>query len=126
MEISIYKKVLFIQYSLKSRNYFDIIELTFNKEGEYFVIPVVSSPIDIVSGFTAPADEISIWKLLLGVLLGIILIIILAPLLPVIIRAIFWVIKLPFELIKLIVNGIKKKRMKKAGGKDDGEKYTYK
>jgi len=27
MEISIYKKVLFIQYSLKSRNYFDIIEL---------------------------------------------------------------------------------------------------
>ena len=105
---------------------FDIIELTFNKEGEYFVIPVVSSPIDIVSGFTAPADEISIWKLLLGVLLGIILIIILAPLLPVIIRAIFWVIKLPFELIKLIVNGIKKKRMKKAGGKDDGEKYTYK
>jgi len=27
MEISIYKKVLFIQYSLKSRKYFDIIEL---------------------------------------------------------------------------------------------------
>ncbi|MBR2371918.1 MAG: hypothetical protein IKA90_03510, partial [Clostridia bacterium] len=35
---------------------FDIIQLTFNKEGAYTVIPVVSSPIDIVDGLTPPVD----------------------------------------------------------------------
>lgn len=33
---------------------FDIIQLTFNKEGDYTVIPVVSSPIDIINDITPP------------------------------------------------------------------------
>ena len=102
---------------------FDIIELTFNKEGEYFVIPVVSSPIDIVSGFTAPADEISIWKLILGIILGILLILILLPILPYIIRAVLWVITLPFKIVIAIFKSIRKR---KRGGKENGEIYTSK
>jgi hypothetical protein len=35
---------------------FDIIELTFNKEGVYTVIPVVSSPIDIMNDVTPPLE----------------------------------------------------------------------
>ena len=103
---------------------FDIIELTFNKDGEYFVIPVVSSPIDIVSGFTAPADEISIWKLILGIILGIILILILIPILPYIIRAVLWVITIPFKIVIAIFKSLKRKR--KRGDKENGEIYTNK
>ena len=33
---------------------FDIISLTFNDDGEYRVLPVISDPIDIVSGLTGP------------------------------------------------------------------------
>ena len=36
---------------------FDIIELTFNRDGEYRVIPVVSSPLDIINDITAPKNE---------------------------------------------------------------------
>lgn len=36
---------------------FDIIELTFNRDGEYRVIPVVSSPMDIINDITAPKNE---------------------------------------------------------------------
>ena len=35
---------------------FDIIQLTFNREGEYTVIPVVSNPIDIVDDVTPPVE----------------------------------------------------------------------
>lgn len=35
---------------------FDIIQLTFGKEGVYTVIPVVSSPIDVVSAITPPVE----------------------------------------------------------------------
>lgn len=43
---------------------FDIIQLTFNKDGEYIVIPVVSSPIDIVDDITPPYTPPSTNKLL--------------------------------------------------------------
>ena len=35
---------------------FDVIQLTFNNDGEYHVIPAVSSPIDIVNAITTPVD----------------------------------------------------------------------
>jgi len=35
---------------------FDVIDLTFNKDGVYTVIPVVSDPIDIVNDLTSPTD----------------------------------------------------------------------
>ena len=103
---------------------FDIIELTFNKEGEYFVIPVVSSPIDIVSGFTAPADEISLWKLILGIILLILLILLLAPFIPWIVKALIWLIVLPFKIIIAIFKPLFKKRKKRKEGNNVTDKTS--
>ena len=36
---------------------FDIIQLTFNKEGSFTVIPVVADPITIIGGITAPPEN---------------------------------------------------------------------
>ena len=36
---------------------FDVIQLTFNKDGVYTVIPVVADPIDIINDLTPPVDE---------------------------------------------------------------------
>ena len=44
---------------------FDIIQLTFNKEGIYTVIPVVADPIDAIGGITPPVDlpgELEWWQ----------------------------------------------------------------
>lgn len=57
---------------------FDIIELTFNSDGTYKVIPVVSSPIDIINDFTAPPTTLNVLKLILfilAVVLGLIILI---------------------------------------------------
>ena len=35
---------------------FDIIQLTFNRDGVYHVIPVVSNPIDVVGAITPPVE----------------------------------------------------------------------
>ena len=95
---------------------FDIIQLTFNKEGEYTVIPVVSSPIDIVSDITPPVavdDGLNWLQLILMLILIVILLIILAPVLPYIIRFIFWIILLPFKLIGMMIKSRKKRKVKR-------------
>jgi len=92
---------------------FDIIQLTFNKDGEYTVIPVVSSPIDIVSDITPPVNmpsEVEWWKIALAIIMLVLLIVLLYPVLPYIIKGIVWVICLPFKAIKAIVNSVKKKK----------------
>ena len=95
---------------------FDILEFTFNKEGVYTVIPVVSSPIDHISGYTPSVepDDLDWWKILLAVLALIVLLIIFMPILPYVIKAIVWVILLPFKLIgwifKSISNAVKKRK----------------
>ena len=94
---------------------FDILEFTFNKDGEYTVIPVVSSPIDHITGYT-PSIEPEYpdwWKIVLLVLGLIVLLVILMPILPYIIKAVVWVIMLPFKLIAAIVKGIQKAVKKK-------------
>ncbi len=93
---------------------FDIIELTFNKDGVYHVIPVVASPIDVINGFTAPAVELEWWKILLGIILLIILLVLLAPIMPYIIRALIWVISLPFKFVKWIIKSAKEYKKAKA------------
>ena len=73
---------------------FDIIQLTFNKEGMYTVIPVVSDPIDAISSITPPVDlpgELEWYELVFSLVLIILLILLLAPLWPYILRAILWV-----------------------------------
>ncbi len=89
---------------------FDIIEFTFNNEGVYTVIPVVSSPVDHISGYTPSIEPQGHdwWKIILAVLAVILLCVLLAPILPYIVQAIIWVLLLPFKIIAAIFNGIKK------------------
>ncbi len=92
---------------------FDIIQLTFNKEGVYTVIPVVSSPMDIVGGITPPVIttmELDMWQIILLILGLICLLIIISPLLPYVIKGVWWVICLPFKAIGILVKGAKKKK----------------
>jgi len=92
---------------------FDIIELTFNKDGVYHVIPVVSSPTDIVNGFTQPPAQFQWWKVVLAIIMLILLVIILWPIMPYIISGIWWVICLPFKGISLLVKSIKESHKKR-------------
>ena len=91
---------------------FDIIELTFNKDGEYRIIPAVSSPTDIINGFTAPAEELQLWRLILGLLFVVLLVLFLSPALPYVISLIVFVTFLPFKLLSLLFKAVKKKRNK--------------
>ena len=88
---------------------FDIIQLTFNKEGVYTVIPVVSDPIDIYNDITIPdVTGLEWWQILLAILLIILLVIILWPIMPYIVRFIWWLICLPFKLITWLIQSISK------------------
>ena len=72
---------------------FDIIQLTFNKEGIYTVIPVVADPIDAIAGITPPVDlpgELEWWQVVFALAMAILLILLLAPLWPYILKAILW------------------------------------
>ena len=106
-------------YIFKTTAYlgFDIIQLTYDNGTQKFVIPVVQSPIDVVSGTTPPPywqeDGAEWWKIVLAVLALIVLLVILMPILPYIIKAVVWVILLPFRLIAAIVKGIQKAAKKK-------------
>ncbi len=104
---------------------FDIIQLTFNKDGVYTVIPVVSSPIDIVNDITPPVnlpDDIQWWKIILAILLIVLLAVILYPVLPYVVQGIIWVIMLPFKAIKAIVGLVKRKRKEKYDDYNDYDK----
>ena len=73
---------------------FDIIQLTFNKEGIYTVIPVVADPIDAIGGITPPVDlpgELEWWQVVFALAMIVLLILVLAPLWPYILKAILWV-----------------------------------
>lgn len=100
---------------------FDIIQLTFNRDGVYHVIPVVSSPVDVVGAITPPVefDGYEWWKILLAVLLLILLIVILFPILPWIIKGLFWIISLPFKAIAALFKSIDKARKKRKEKKEE-------
>ena len=94
---------------------FDVIQLTFHRDGVYKVIPAVSSPSDIISPITPPVnmpDDFQWWQILLAVLLLAILILILTPVFPVILNAVFWIFGLPIRLIERIVSLMIQKRKK--------------
>lgn len=108
---------------------FDILQLTFNKNGVYHVIPVVSSPIDIIKTVTRPIDDPLgpnwlkiILMLLLAILLIVIFIPLLVPLFPIIltvitsmVKVIWAIITFPFRAIGKAVKSKKQKENK--GGK---------
>ena len=96
---------------------FDIIQLTFNKEGTYTVIPVVASPIDIVNDITPPVyldDGLAWWQILLAIIFLILVLWLLSitGILPLLVKGIIWLILLPFRLIGKLLKAITKKRKK--------------
>ncbi len=97
---------------------FDIIQLTFQRDGVYTVIPVVSSPIDIVNDITPPTDhsEDAWWKILIAILILILLVYLLWPVLPYVIKLIAsifkWIIKIIVFPFKMIGKAFKKARDK--------------
>lgn len=99
---------------------FDIIQLTFYKDGNYKIIPVVSSPIDIVNGITSPVQfgEPDWWKIIVGILLLILLVIVLWPIMPYIVKAIIWVLLLPVKAVKSLINSVKKRKENKEKSKE--------
>lgn len=101
---------------------FDIIQLTFNKDGVYKVIPVVSNPIDVVNAITPPVQmpsELDWWEILLAILLLILLIVILFPVLPWIVKGVFWIISLPFKAVAALFKSIDKARKKRKEKKEE-------
>lgn len=88
---------------------FDIIELTFNKDGSQVVIPAVMSPIDVIGSFTDKNKGGFDWlKIVLMILALILFIVIIYPILPYVIKAIVWIITLPFKLIGKLIKAFKK------------------
>lgn len=68
---------------------FDVIQLTFNRDGTYTVIPVVSSPIDVVNAITPPVqlpDDTPWWMRLLSVLLLVVAVIMIIKLISAIVK----------------------------------------
>lgn len=86
---------------------FDIIDLTLTNEGNYYVIPVVSSPIDIISDVEVTLPTPTSWWNWLLIAVIIIAILIALPFLINIFKylfdAIVWIVSLPFILIGKLV-----------------------
>ena len=113
---------------------FDVISLTFEKDGVYTVIPAVSDSIDIFSDVTPPpnwdptqggCNGLSFWDLLM-IILAVLAFVMLLPLLPTILtflvnvivfifKGIFFILGLPFKAGKAIAKKIKERKAAKAG-----------
>lgn len=86
-----------------------IIQLEYSLNGETVVVPVAMSPIDVIPGVTGPVEIINegfswddLWRIL-GIVIVVVLIFLFAPVLiqiiPVLLKAVVWIISLPFRLI---------------------------
>ena len=86
-----------------------IIQLEYSLNGETVVVPVAMSPIDVIPGATGPVEIINegfswddLWRIL-GIVIVVVLIFLFAPVLiqiiPVLLKAVVWIISLPFRLI---------------------------
>jgi hypothetical protein len=90
---------------------FDIIQLTFAKDGVFTVIPVVSNPIDIVNDIVPPYDmpDDDWWKDLLKKVLFwvavVVIFLLIFPFLPAIIMTVFNILLLPFRWIIRLFKG---------------------
>lgn len=101
---------------------FDIIDLTFTKDGVGTVIPVIMSPMDIAADGTPPLltqkDKPNILAIILGIIIAIIIIWLLLKFCPAIIFVVGKIIVLPFEaigaLFKSIGNSFKRRKERKA------------
>ena len=95
---------------------FDIIQLSFQKDGIYTVIPVVASPIDIVNAITPPVnmpDGLAWWVWLVLALIIIVVLVVLSIIIkPIafIITLALKIIALPFKLLGKLFKALFKKR----------------
>ncbi len=100
---------------------FDIIDLTFTKDGVETVIPVIMSPMDIAADGTPPLithkDKPNILAIILGIIFLIIIVILLLKFCPAIIFVLGKILIFPFKcigaLFKSISNSIKRRKEKK-------------
>lgn len=92
---------MFLAYETVFLN-FDIIELTFNKDGVYTTFAVVSNPIDIARDVTAPLKGFDWLTFILVVILLILLFILLRPVIVAILKIIWKIITAIFNLIAKI------------------------
>lgn len=115
---------------------FDIIDITLSNGQFDTVIPVVSSPLDIVSGSTPPLDkylnETSSWVIIIIIVLVFIVVIFIVVLLdkvgllPIVGKGFVFILSLPIRGIKLIAKAIKDKKKKKPKGKNKVKKRLRK
>lgn len=93
---------------------FDIIDLTFTKDGVDTVIPVIMSPMDIAADAAPPVittkNNLQWWQILLGIIAFIFIIWLLIKFLPLIIYALGKVILLPFKAIGSVFKAGRKRR----------------
>ncbi len=95
---------------------FDIIDVTFSNGSVETVIPVVSNPIDVIPDATPPvltlSDKEPNWWLIIAAVVLVILVIIFFPqILKLLVKAVVWVVMLPFKLIgKLFKKGDKEEK----------------
>ena len=113
---------------------FDIIDLTFTKDGVDTIIPVIMSPMDIAADATPPLETMKDGPNWLAIILGVILLIIIVILLfkfmpgvlTAICKGIIWIISLPFRLLgalfKAIGDSYKKHKAKKQAKVETGDK----
>ena len=101
---------------------FDIISLTYTKDGAETVIPVVSSPQDVFSMLNPPLEEPAdnsknIFMIILGVIAFIVIFILLLKFAPFVVTIIGKIIIFPFKciaaLFKAIGDSIKRRREKR-------------
>ena len=102
---------------------FDILELTFNRDGVYTVIPAVSSPTDHIAGYTPSieAEDNDWWKRVAGAVLLLLLLLLLFPLLPYLVKGLVWILCLPFKGIAALGRAIKKSSEKRNERKEERE-----
>lgn len=95
---------------------FDILYMTFNKDGDYTVIPVVSDPIDQVGDITGIQEGtgglwdkiVEFFKNIGKIILLVLLVLLLIPFLPILAKLLVYIITLPFKLIAWIIGLFKK------------------
>ena len=97
---------------------FDMIEMTFEKDGQYHVLPVSMSPINVVSDLQTPGEgsdwppDWLVWVLVIVlIVVGVVLLVAFAPgILTAILQAIWFVLKMIVKgivfLLRLIIKGI--------------------
>lgn len=104
---------------------FDILTMTFNKNGVYTTLGCVSSPVDHWTGYS-PAlrssfDWLKLVKIILAILAVILLLVLLypviSPILGFIVKGLLWLITAPFKAIGALFKGIGKAANKRKRGK---------